>query len=64
MFEGLPEVTHETEINVTYSYDLNGIMKCRVHDVISGLFLDTSLTPSSGAKEGGGSKIDPNDFLL
>jgi molecular chaperone DnaK len=64
MFEGLPEVTHETEIKVTYSYDLNGIMKCRVHDVISGLFLDTSLTPSSGAKEGGGSKIDPNDFLL
>jgi molecular chaperone DnaK len=63
-FKDLPKVSHETEIQVTYSYDLNGIMKCRVLDVLSGRTLDTSLTASSGAKEGTDSKVDVNDFLL
>jgi molecular chaperone DnaK len=63
-FKDLPKVTHETEIKVTYSYDLNGIMKCQVLDVISGRTMDTSLTASSGAKESADSKVDVNDFLL
>jgi hypothetical protein len=63
-FKDLPKVNHHTEIQVTYSYDLNGIMKCRVLDVMSGLTLDTSLTASSGAKESADSKVDVNDFLL
>ena len=63
-FKDLPKVTQETEIQVTYSYDLNGIMKCKVLDVMSGRTMDTSLTASSGAKEGADSKVDVNDFLL
>jgi molecular chaperone DnaK len=63
-FKDLPKVTEETEIQVTYSYDLNGIMKCKVLDVMSGRTMDTSLTASSGAKEGADSKVDVNDFLL
>jgi hypothetical protein len=39
-------------------------MKCRVLDVVSGRTMDTSLTASSGAKEGAESKVDVNDFLL
>jgi hypothetical protein len=62
--ENLPKVTQPTEIQITYSYDLNGIMKCHVLDVMSGITLDTSLTSSSGAKEGAESKVDVNDFLL
>ncbi len=63
-FKDLPKVAQETEIQVTYSYDLNGIMKCKVLDVMSGRTLDTSLTASSGAKEGAESKVDVNEFLL
>jgi molecular chaperone DnaK len=62
--ENLPKVTQTTEIQITYSYDLNGIMKCHVLDVMSGITLDTSLTSSSGAKAGAESKVDVNDFLL
>jgi molecular chaperone DnaK len=60
----LPKVSEESEIQITYSYDLNGIMKCKVVDMMSGRSIDTSLTASSGAKEGTDSKVDVNDFLL
>ncbi len=62
--ENLPKVSQQSEIQITYSYDLNGIMKCHVLDVTSGRTLDTSLTASSGAKESAESKVDVNDFLL
>jgi molecular chaperone DnaK len=62
--DNLPKVTEESEIQITYSYDLNGIMKCKVVDMMSGRTVDTSLTASSGAKEGADSKVDVNDFLL
>ena len=60
----LPKVAEESEIQVTYSYDLNGIMKCRVLDVASGRTIDTSLTASSGAKKSPDGDVDVNDFLL
>ena len=62
--ENLPKVAEPSEIQITYSYDLNGIMKCHVLDVMSGRTMDTSLTASSGAKESADSKVDVNDFLL
>jgi molecular chaperone DnaK len=62
--DNLPAVNQQSEIQITYSYDLNGIMKCHVLDVSSGRTLDTSLTASSGAKESAESKVDVNDFLL
>lgn len=62
--ENLPKVAQPSEIKITYSYDLNGIMKCNVIDVMSGRTLDTSLTASSSAKDGADSKVDVNDFLL
>ena len=62
--DNLPTVNQQSEIQITYSYDLNGIMKCHVLDVSSGRTLDTSLTASSGAKESAESKVDVNDFLL
>lgn len=46
---GLPLVTEDTEIKVTYSYDTNGIMQCRVVDVLSGLFLDAQIDKAKGA---------------
>jgi hypothetical protein len=60
----LPKVSEESEIQITYSYDLNGIMKCKVVDMMSGRSVDTSLTASSGAKDTADSKVDVNDFLL
>ena len=60
----LPKVSQESEIQITYSYDLNGIMKCKVVDMMSGRSVDTSLTASSGAKDAADSKVDVNDFLL
>lgn len=60
----LPKVSEESEIQITYSYDLNGIMKCKVVDMMSGRSVDTSLTASSGAKDAADSKVDVNDFLL
>jgi molecular chaperone DnaK len=62
--ENLPKVAEPSEIQITYSYDLNGLMKCHVLDVMSGRTMDTSLTASSGAKESTDSKVDVNDFLL
>jgi len=62
--DNLPKVSQESEIQITYSYDLNGIMKCKVVDMMSGRSVDTSLTASSGAKDTADSKVDVNDFLL
>ena len=62
--ENLPKVAQQSEIQITYSYDLNGIMKCHVLDVMSGRTLDTSLTASSSSKGSADSKVDVNDFLL
>lgn len=46
--KGLPLVTEDTEIKVTYSYDTNGIMQCKVIDVLSGLSLDAQIDKAKG----------------
>jgi len=61
----LPLVTQPTEIKVTYTYDTNGIMQCRIVDVLSGKELNVQLDKkgSIGHKPAG-SKVDIKDYTL
>lgn len=50
--EGLPLVTEDTEIKVTYSYDTNGIMQCKVTDILSGRSLDAQIDKAKDTATG------------
>lgn len=61
----LPEVTESTEIIVTYSYDTNGIVKCKFLDKASGKVFERELTSKSGPGPSGGANAgDIDDILL
>jgi len=64
-FEDLPPVATDSEMRVTYEYDVNGVMNCSVLDAATGRTLDSKIDKAklkaSGNKTDG---VDIDDFII
>lgn len=64
--KGLPLVTDDTEIKVSYTYDTNGVMQCTILDILSGKTLSVTLDKKSGpsGKKPAGGGVNIKDYTL
>jgi len=65
--EGLPLVDSDTEIEVEYSYDSNGVMECNISDKLSGKRLIVNPLNKSSAQSSSpstGGKVNIKDYTI
>lgn len=65
--EGLPLVDKDTEIEIEYSYDSNGVMECNILDKLSGKRLivnPLNKTSTQNNSQGTGGKVNVKDYTI